>query len=132
MMVVVMRVDTLVVNPELRTDTLRIPVARVEKLELAVLKKKSNALPGAFLGIVIGAGAGVAIFEAAYGSEGYGVGALAAAALGTLPGAAVGATIGAFVKSDGWGWKALPLQRLRVGFAPQRNGHFALVASVAF
>jgi hypothetical protein len=47
-----------------------------------------------------------------------------------LLGFGIGALIGAFVKTDRW--EATPLDRLRVSFAPQRDGRFALGLSISF
>jgi hypothetical protein len=56
----------------------------------------------------------------------FGVGAIVVA----VPSAFVGGIIGAFIKTDRW--EEVPLDRLRVSFAPQRDGRFALGLSVAF
>ena len=47
-----------------------------------------------------------------------------------VPGAFVGGIVGAFVKTERW--EEVPLDRLRVSFAPQRDGRFVLMMSVGF
>jgi hypothetical protein len=55
-----------------------------------------------------------------------------AAAIGVFGGAGaiVGSVVGALVKSERW--EEVPLDRLRVSIAPQRDGRFALGMSVVF
>ncbi len=45
-------------------------------------------------------------------------------------GAGLGALVGLLIKTDRW--EEVPLNRFRVSFAPQRDGRFALGASVSF
>ena len=53
-----------------------------------------------------------------------------AAVAGALLGAGVGAVVGYFIKTDRW--EEISLDRLRVSFAPQRDGGFVLGLSVEF
>ena len=52
------------------------------------------------------------------------------ATLGGGSGLFYGALIGALIRTDLW--KEVPLDRLRLGFTPQRHGGLALSASFAF
>ncbi len=52
------------------------------------------------------------------------------AALGGVIGAAIGGGIGGSIKTDRW--EEVPLDRLGVTLAPQRDGRFAFGLSVAF
>ena len=49
-------------------------------------------------------------------------------------GTVAGLIAGAVIKTDCWTdcWEAVPLERLRVSLAPQRDGRFALGFSVSF
>ena len=59
-----------------------------------------------------------------------GGGILAVTAAGAVVGAVIGAALGSQSKSDRW--EELPLDRLRVSFAPQRDRRFGLGLSVRF
>ena len=50
--------------------------------------------------------------------------------VGLLPGALLGAAVGSLVRSDRW--EEVPLERLRVNFAPQGDGRIALGFAVRF
>jgi hypothetical protein len=56
--------------------------------------------------------------------------AIAAGLVFGIGGALLGGVVGTATKTDRW--VAVPLDRLRVSFAPQRDGRFALGASVRF
>ena len=122
--------DTLLV------DTLRVALASVTWLEVS-RGQKSAIGKGAGIGFLVGAGLGAGV-GFAFGKAledidacdchpammvvgGLGVGAL---------GALIGAGVGAATKSERW--EEVPLDQLRVSFAPQRNGRFGLSMSLAF
>jgi hypothetical protein len=81
-----------------------------------------GALAGAVLGAVIWHAADPDAWELV--PEVYG------GALGMIPGALLDATIGALIKTDRW--EEVPLERLRVSVAPQRDGRFAFGVRIAF
>ena len=125
--------DTLVVGAR------AIAVEWVTRLEVS-RGQKSRVGRGAVVGGLIGGaiGLGLAIAWVANDCEfadtsgcGSEVGIIAAgAAIVGLPGAGIGAAIGAVQRTDRW--EEVPLDRLRVSFAPQRDGRFGLGLSVRF
>ena len=127
----------------IRDDTLRyelknpfrrikIPLEGVRLIEV-VQGQKSRWLSGMGSGTVIGAFCGIAIGLAVYDYEpnpwvpnmgpAYGV------AIGAPVGLIVGAIIGSFIKDEEW--EEVPLDRVRVSIAPQRDG-FAFGLTVNF
>ena len=123
----------------LRLDTLHVPLQSVTRLDVH-RGQKSKAGTGALIGAGVGAAAGVitALVVCAEDNrdcENAGSGLTAAAALvlgvgGALLGAGLGAVVGSNVKVDRW--EEIPLDRLRVSVAPQRDGRFGLGLSVRF
>ena len=125
----------------LRADTLflettQCPLASVTRLDVSIGRKR-HALLGA--GIGFAAGALVAVVACNGGECVIGEGdddccdedltGVFAFFLG-LAGGGVGAITGYFIKTDLW--EEIPLERLRLGLAPQRDGGFALGFSVRF
>ncbi len=116
----------------LTVDTLRIAVASVMRLDV-YRGRKSNVGKGVLLGgipsgILLGIYGGALCADetwcevAAGFALGFGV--------GFAGGALIGGVIGAIIKSDRW--EEVPLDQLRVSFAPQRDGRFSLGFNVAF
>ncbi len=129
--------DSIILAVDERTTPFAVPLASVTSLEV-VRGQKRRAGRGALIGLGIGAGAGAiggAIAEAAgeqfcidtCGSGG--VITLVSAAFGGLSGLVIGTAVGAFIKTDHW--EEVPLDRLRVSFAPQRD-RFAFGLRVTF
>ena len=132
--------DTLVVQSN--GDILALPLDSVTRLDVS-WGRKTNTGKGAGIGLVLGGLAGAFIGLASheecvprgwfscigpdFGSEGA---ALGGALLGGLGGLVVGALIGSAVKTDRW--EEVPLDRLRVNLAPQRDGRFGVGLSVRF
>ena len=123
----------------LTVDTLRLAVATVTKLDLH-LGSHSEIDKGAAVGAALGALAGLLIGRAQdRGSPPQcGIGqvfcgyekTLTYGLVGFALGVAAGALVGSALKTDEW-WE-MPLDRLRVNVAPQRDGGFAFGLSVAF
>jgi len=103
---------------------------------------KSNAGQGALLGLLAGGVVGAVVGAATYekcqavgfmacfmSPNSAGEQAVLGGLAGVLLGAGLGAIVGANVKTDRW--EEVPLDRLRVGFVPRRDG-FELVMSVTF
>ncbi len=127
--------DTLIV------DSLRVALLSVTRLDVH-RGRKSNAGKGALVGGIVGgvlggvAGAVLAGFCEMNGGSSQpasecrpafmAVGTLAVGGFGALVGVVVGAG------STGDRWEEVSLDRLRVSFAPQRDGRFGLGLSVRF
>ena len=132
----------------LRTaDAVRVaaPWPSITRLEVSRGRKSHGgrgAAFGALIGIPLGAVVGLATYEECVPQGGSwidfscfmvpseGQTALIGAILGGGGGALLGWIIGASSKTDRW--EEVPLDRLRVSFVPQRDGRFALGASVRF
>ncbi len=134
------KADTLVV--ETKGHTLALPLDSVTRLDVS-WGRKTNTGMGAEIGFLLGGLAGAFIGLASheecvprgwfscigpdFGSEGA---ALGGALLGGLGGLVVRALIRSAVKTDRW--EEVPLDRLRVNLAPQRDGRFGVGLSVRF
>ena len=136
--------DTLVLERQQRerrgslmVDTLRVALMSVTRLDIH-RGHRSNVgkgilwggipvgfLLGAFTGAVCADAAPSMLFDCHF-AEGFVVGF----AVGFAGGALIGAVIGAATSGDRW--EEIPLDQLRVSFAPQRDGRFAFGLSVAF
>lgn len=122
--------DTLLM--ESRDARLAIPLSPLAKLEVH-RGRKSNTGNGALIGFVSGAVIGAAMGAApcpenAYVCiEGWEGAALGGGVLGAV-GAGLGALVGAVMRTDRW--EEVPLDRLRVGLAPQKE--LGLMVSVSF
>ncbi len=132
--------DSLTLKPE---DDLPVvvPVASITRLEVS-RGRRSNWAEGAGIGLLVGAATG-AIIGLASGDDppcprsgwfcsrwtaGTKAGALAVVFGGV--GGVIGLIIGASTTTERW--VEVPLDRLRVSFAPQRDGRFALGLSMRF
>ena len=132
--------DTLVVQSN--GDTLAVPQDFVTKLEVSTGRgySKAHAIAGMIGGMFVGSLIGIAIADvtAEEGCSSLDVTAkrdkgncLANGFLvGFLGGSLVGWGIGALIPGDRWA--DVPLDRLRVSVAPQRDGRFGLGLSVRF
>ena len=119
--------DTLVVG------TTPIAVERVTRLEVSH-GKRSNAAMGAAIGMLVGAGFGALAYLDPDESScsGYCVTTRDLAPFFVGGFAFAGLVVGGVIGVRREQWRPLPLDRLRVGIVPQRDGRFALGASVRF
>ena len=130
--------DSLVMKS--KGDILASPQDSVTRLEVS-LSRKSKAGGGALIGAAVlgipGVIAGLMISEICIGfgctqqslENRLGL-AVLLGAVGAGTGALIGAVIGSAIRSDRW--EGVPLDRLRVQVAPQRDGRFGLGLSVRF
>ena len=123
-----LRADTLVL------ETTECPMASVTRLDVN-RGRRSHTLLGAGIGFAAGALWGVVLCRrkaghhcGVYGSDSDFT-PLVAGVLGA-GGGLVGGFAGYLIKTDRW--EEVPLERLRVSLAPQRDGGFALAFSVRF
>ena len=132
----VLTADSIVLRVGEPATQLAVLLASVNRLEV-VRGRKSNAATGAGIGLVVGIVAGAVFGYASFeecvsfciGPGREGVAILVATIFG-LGGAVVGTLIGSAVKTDRW--QEVPLDRLRLQVAPQRDGRFGLGLSVSF
>ena len=123
-------------------NALALALDSVTKLEVSQ-GQKSHTIEGAIIGLLVGGVAGAAIgyashqecesqgeFFSCIGDLGPESAALGGALVIGLGGGVVGSLIGRSIKTDRW--RQVPLDRLRVSFAPQRDGRFGLGLSVRF
>ena len=117
----------------LTVDTLTVPRASITRLEVH-RGRKGHALLGAGIGAValgaVGVAAGIEFCESFGSCSTRDEAAALGGGAGVLVGGLMGLGIGALIKSDRW--EEVPLDQLRVNFAPQRGGRFAFGLSVAF
>jgi len=109
-----------------------IPLASMTALDVHA-GRKSRVLRGLIIGAAVGAPlSGLALMQAdEEGSDpGPGEYFLFGAVVGGAAFGAIGAVIGALVKTDRW--EQIPLDQLRVSLTPQRDGQFGIGLSVAF
>ena len=124
--------DTLYAQTLGGSRSLAIPLASITRLERPV--RESNAVSGALIGAVIGGMLGIGAVSSLSGSivepsAGQSVGIIALfAAIGVLP----GTVVGALLTSDSGHWEDVPLDRVRLGFAPQLGSSVVLGLSVRF
>ena len=121
-----LRADTLVL------DTTECPLASVTRFDVSQ-GQKSHTLLGAGIGLAAGALGAVVFCEVVekgscelFDDD---IRLEAALITGAIVGLA-GGIVGNFIKTDRW--EEVPLERLRVSLAPQRDGWFALELSVRF
>jgi len=109
-----------------------ISLTEVTRLEVSQ-GRKSNALAGLGIGFLGGAAIGGLVamqFDEEGGDSSQGQYFLFGAVVGGAAFGAIGAGIGALVKTERW--EEVPLDRLRVSIVPLRDGRLALGLSVAF
>ncbi len=117
---------------ERRGDQLTMPRELVTRLEVS-RGQRSKRGTGAVIGFLLGAGVGAVVGVASCQADGQGDCRRDAALIGVAAVGALGAGIGAIVgagKTDRW--EEVPLDQLRVSFAPQRDGRIALGVLVRF
>ena len=121
-----------VVDENFVLDNARVPLDSIARVEVNRGSHGHGGL-GALLGLlVVGAGG----YAWAFGGDGGQHGEfeelnkLAGAVVGGLLGLVTGIAIGANIRTQEWG--NVPLDQLRVSFAPQRDGRFGLGLSVRF
>ncbi len=138
---VTLRGDTLVLAAD---STMNYPLTSVTGLDVFGGRKSFGAGKGAGLGFLIGAGGGAVIgalfglspdaecsfWDSSASGPCPGTLAIVGAILGGVTGTLVGVVSGALVKTDRW--EEVPLDRLRVSFAPQRDRRIALGVLVRF
>ena len=115
-------------------NRLAIPLASVTRLELST-PGGSRAGRGALIGLALGGiggavGAGAACASSTFFRDDSGGCAVMGFAVFGASGALLGAIIGAMTTSTRW--EEVPLDRLRLQVAPQRDGRFGLGLSVRF
>ncbi len=124
--------DSVVVRPEYGgAPPVVIPLASLTRLE--VRRWKSHAGAGAKYGALTGAAIGVvsAAIVCSSDCDGFTVPVyLVLGGGGTIAGLLIGSIVGALITTERW--EEIPLDRLRVSFAPQRDGRFALGLLVRF
>ena len=128
-----LRADTLIL------ETTECPLASVTHLDVS-RGQKSHARLGTVIGFLTGALSGAVIGfslgddRPLFGEEPFPFSAENKAAIGFLLGGGGGAIIGWQIGKavHGEQWEEVPLERLRVSLAPQRDGGFALGFSVRF
>ena len=104
------------------------PLASVTRLEVS-RGRKSHSLEGLGLGWLVGAGVGAAVSDCDPSSSTQDICEAVPIAVGASVGLFIGTIFGALIKTERW--EDVPLDRLRVSFAPQRDG-FALGVSVSY
>ena len=125
----------------LSLDTLRVATAGSGVVSVAwsdVRSLRARTEVGRWkLGLAVGGGLGLVGGLAVYAGECFSIlgtpddcGSVGLTVLTTVGGALVGALIGSAIRRSRW--EVVPLERLRVSLAPQREGRFALGFSVSF
>ena len=123
---IAVRGDTLELESE--ATLLAIPMASVTRLEV-VGGRKSGLVKGGIVGLMVGVGIGVAkVSGCGSGDDCFDAGLWLSAP--PLAGMLLGGVVGALIKTDRW--EEVPLDRLRVSVAPQRDGRFGVGMSVRF
>jgi hypothetical protein len=135
--VVEMDGDTLAVRLGDTSTVVRVPVAQVRSLEVAV-GRRSYAADGALIGAIPGAvfGAFVGVYAGCYedsdcGGASFSLAALGALLLGSLTGL-VGAAIGALFKTDKWQKVSVSTPRAQLQLGPTDTGGVAVGLKVSF
>jgi hypothetical protein len=110
-----------------RPTELVVPLDSVTRLD--VPRRRSNVAWGTGIGLLVGAAAGIIIGTRGEPEVDYDprwTGGIAGGIWGTL----LGLGIGLLIRTDRW--EEVPLDKLRVSVAPQRDGRFGLGLSVSF
>ena len=105
--------------------TLTFPIDSIIRLEIS-RGKKSYVEEGAGIGLLVGGISGYLACGPAFTCDKRAL----AAAIFAVPGALLGAIVGAAASPTIW--EEVPLSRLRVSLGPQRDGRFGLGLSVRF
>ncbi len=112
-------------SPSRLRGTLTLAIDSIIKLEIS-RGKKSKVAVGAGIGLLFGGISGYLACGPVVTCDKR----VLLAAVFAVPGAALGAIVGAAVSPTIW--EEIPVSQLRVSFGPQRDGRFALGASVRF
>ena len=115
-------------------NRLAVPLDSVTRLEV-IQGRSRHPWRGAGIGLLVGAAGGAVgtlIMCRNDGCWDYGTGFWVArlSASGAVVGAVMGGIVGTFIKTDRW--EEVPLDRLRVSFAPQRDGRYKLGLRLTF
>jgi hypothetical protein len=136
--------ETIGITPDNQHTSVWVPLTSVKRLQES-RGQKGNTRKGAFIGLVVGGALCAAVGAATYQEcvdepggrwdcfmvpQSTGEQAALGGLAGVIIGAGIGALIGASSKTDRW--EEVPLDRLRVSFAPQRDGRFTLGFTFAF
>ena len=119
----------------LTVDTLTVARASITRLEVQ-RGRKTNARTGAWIGALslglagVGLGIGVCVQRIECEGDEWSAVIGVLGGVGALGGGLIGLGVGALIKTERW--EEVPLDRLRVSFAPQRAGRFGLGLSVRF
>lgn len=117
--VLALKADTLVLDAEDRVETLEVPLALVQKVEISRGKKSNTgwgAIAGGLIGALLGAAGASSWTDPWSGESGWGSDAGVVVLGVTAAGAGIGALIGAATKTDRW--EEVPLDDIRVGLSP--------------
>jgi hypothetical protein len=128
--------DTLVMGSERQADTLRIASSGISRIEVSRGQRRRTGR-GAIIGLLaggisVGAGLGVACGTSSGSFLDCSDKVPSAVTFGLLAGGALGAGIGALIGSaiSGEKWEAIPFRHAHLRVAPQRDGLWALGASL--
>ena len=124
------RGDTLVIVAD---SSMNFPLAFVTRLEVG--RNRRYAGRGAAIGLALGGVGGGGLVGVACANDSFTKDAAGGCAVaGAVVFGAVGALIGALIGTGitGTHWEEVPLDRLRLQVAPQRDGRFGFGASVRF
>ncbi len=125
--------DSVVVRPEYGgAPPVVIPLSSLTRLEIRRRESRADAggAYGALAGAAIGVGSAASLCSSIDCEESTGVLYLIFGGGGALAGLVIGSIVGAQITTERW--EEIPLDRLRVSFAPQRDGRFGLELSVRF
>ncbi len=148
--VVALRADTLVLAPQNGRGLLALPLESVQRLEVSRGRSSvgSTVMKHAGIGLLVGAASGALagpyVLSSAcitpekdldahwqcFDDLADGEARLKATVLFGIAGTAIGAVVGAIVGRERW--EKVAQDQVRVSFAPQRDGSFALRTSVRF
>ncbi len=118
-------------NDSLVFESASCPLSNIISLELHQGKRRQWLL-GAGVGLLVGAGAGAALFSSSGGVESCtgACWAVVGGIYGAGPGMLLGAGIGALISTDRW--KDVPINGLSVGLSPQSAGRVGIGIAVVF
>ena len=121
------RSDTLQLEQDRPDSLLTLPLPLVDRVD--IWNRRSHGGAGIGVGFLLGALSGAALGAASESNDDWqGLAALVGAGVGALSGMLVGGIAGSLIKTSQW--EEVPLDELRVSFAPQRHGHFAFGVSL--
>jgi hypothetical protein len=124
------RPDTVRIRVDSDGALLEVPQSSVARLEVW-RGRRSNFLPAAFIGLLVGGGVAVAAVTTGCSPNVDCFGLANAVVVPPVVGLVLGGTIGALVKSDRWERVSLD-GNTSLAFAPLRDGRVGLGVSVSF